>query len=82
MDIFEEGKLILFIAFVVPGFIAIKAYELLSPSKQSDSSKQIIDAVSYSCLNYAILLWPIYLMEISGAKTAHPHLYILFYSFV
>ncbi|MBU1233295.1 MAG: hypothetical protein KKD01_01265 [Proteobacteria bacterium] len=82
MNIWDESKLIIFIAFVVPGFIAIKAYELLSPSRYTDSSKQIIDAISYSCLNYAILLWPIYLVETSKLHTSNPHLYILFYIFV
>ncbi len=79
MSIWEESKLLLFIGFVVPGFIALKAYELLSPSRYADSSKQIVDAVSYSCLNYAILLWPIYLVEISEIRLSHPQLYILFY---
>ncbi len=82
MNIWEEGKLFLFIAFVVPGFIAIKAYELLSPSRYTDSSKQIIDAISYSCLNYAILLCPIYLVETSKLSESNPHLYISFYFFV
>ena len=79
MNIWEESKLILFIGFVVPGFIAIKAYELLSPSIHTDSSKQIVDAVSYSCLNYVLLLWPIYLVETCNIRLSHPHLYILFY---
>ncbi|MDW7774671.1 MAG: DUF6338 family protein [Desulfobulbaceae bacterium] len=82
MNIWEESKLILFIAFVVPGFIAIKAYELLSPSRYIDSSKQIIDAISYSCLNYVILLWPIYMVETSNLRANHPNLYVLFYIFV
>jgi hypothetical protein len=79
VDIFEESKLILFIAFVVPGFIAIKAYELLSPSQERDSSKQLIDAVSYSCLNYAVLIWPIYYLEAINLSKSHPNLYVLFY---
>ncbi|MBR9910400.1 MAG: hypothetical protein GYB33_08635 [Gammaproteobacteria bacterium] len=79
MDIFEESKLILFIAFVVPGFIAIKAYELLSPAQQRDSSKQLIDAVSYSCLNYAVLILPIYYLETNNLSKSHPNLYALFY---
>ena len=79
MNIWDENKLALFIAFVVPGFIAIKVYELLSPSTQVDTSKQVIDAVSYSCLNYAILLWPIYCVESSDLRTSHPQIYALFY---
>lgn len=82
MNIWDESKLIIFIAFVVPGFIAIKAYELLLPSRYSESSKQIIDAISYSCLNYAILLWPIYLIEKSSIPTSHPSLYVIFWSIV
>ena len=79
MNIWDENKLILFIAFVVPGFIAIKVYELLSPSTQVDTSKQVIDAVSYSCLNYAILLWPIYFVEFSNLRANCPQIYVLFY---
>ncbi len=51
MKIWDENKLLIFIAFVVPGFIAIKAYELLTPTRYTESSKQIVDAVAYSCLN-------------------------------
>ncbi len=79
MNIWDENKLALFIAFVVPGFIAIKVYELLSPSRQIDSSKQLIDAISYSCLNYAILLWPIFMVESSELRSCHPQIYALFY---
>lgn len=82
MDIWDETKLLLFIGFVVPGFIAIKAYELLSPSKYIESSKLVIDAVAYSCLNYALLLWPIVLVESSSIRNEHLNLYILFYIFV
>lgn len=79
MDIWDESKLAIFIAFVVPGFIAIKTYELLAPSRYTDSSRQLIDAVSYSCLNYGILLWPIYAIETSAIPEGYPNLYVLFW---
>lgn len=82
MNVWEESKLFLFIVFVVPGFIAIKVYELLSPSRYTESSKQVVDAISYSCLNYAILLYPIYLIETSKLSESSPHIYISFYFFV
>ena len=47
-----------------------------------ESSKQVIDAVAYSCLNYALLLWPIVLVESSSIRDTHLNLYILFYVFV
>ena len=72
----------LFFIFVVPGFIAMKTYGLLYPSSYVDTSKQIVDAISYSCLNYAIWLFPIYLFESYMDNDPYPYLYWLFYIFV
>lgn len=60
MNIWEIDKLFLFIAFIIPGFISIKSYELIHPSDEKDSSKRIIEAITYSCLNYALLGLPLY----------------------
>lgn len=79
MDIWQQDKLIIFIFFVVPGFIAIKFYELLLPSRHTDSAKQIIDAISYSCINYTIMLWPIFMVESYGLRSTHPNFYVFFY---
>lgn len=82
MSIWETDKLVLFIAFVIPGFISIKVYELLFPTNTSDSTKQVIDAIAYSCINYAILLFPILAVEKSGISDSCPTWYGLFYTFV
>lgn len=82
MNIWEVDKLFLFIAFVIPGFISIKAFELLYPAEIKDGSKQIVDAVTYSCINYALLLLPIYCVESSDLYKVHPSLYVMFYVFV
>ncbi len=82
MDIWDENKLIIFIAFVIPGFVSLKLYELLFPSEHRDSSKQIVDAIAYSCLNYAILLWPITAIEKNNLNSTHPNWYAIFYLFV
>lgn len=82
MDIWEANKLIFFIAFVVPGFISLKTYALLQPTQVRDSSQQVIDAVAYSSVNYALLLVPMYLVESYGVRTGHPVLYVFFYTFV
>lgn len=78
MDIWEQDKLILFIAFVIPGFVSLKAYELLFPSQRTDSSTQIIEAVTYSCINYALLFWLIVLAEDRGLKEFSKSLYVFF----
>ena len=82
MITFEQNEFILFIAFVIPGMIAIKTYSLMSPSGYTETSKQIMDAITYSCFNYAVLLWPIYKIETCDIKTIHPDMYVLFYMFV
>jgi hypothetical protein len=82
MDIFETEKLALFIGFVIPGFITLKTFELITSSgKIYDSGHKIIDAISYSCFNYAIWCLPIFYIEKSSAPTI-PFLYIPFYVLV
>jgi hypothetical protein len=82
MNIWEIDKLVLFIAFVIPGFLSLKVYELRNPGVEKDSSKQIIDAVTYSCINYAILSWPILLVQQSNLRLSSPTLYTAFFLFV
>jgi hypothetical protein len=82
MNIWDADKLLIFIGFVISGFISIKSYELLFPGIQQDSSKQVIDAVTYSCINYALLIWPIMAVETSEWKSLHPNLYAAFYMLV
>lgn len=82
MDIWDIDKLFLFIAFVVPGFISIKAYQLFFPGEKHKSSEQIVDAIAYSSINYAILFWAIILVEDSKLRENYPSWYFLFYTFV
>lgn len=47
----------LFLIFFVPGFISIIVYDLRVPGERRDFSKSIFEAVAYSSLNFATLLW-------------------------
>lgn len=76
MDIWALDKLTLFIVFVIPGFITLKTYGLLAATGHRESSQQLIDAVAYSCINYAILAFPILALESSNAKETAPYWYI------
>ncbi len=78
MDILEVDKLILFIAFVIPGFISMKAYQLIFPGMNHPTSEQLIDAISYSCINYAFFILPIWLIETIELKEISFILYYLF----
>lgn len=82
MDIFEGNSLALFIAFVIPGFVSLKAYGLFVPDAPKKSDKLFIDAVAYSSINYALLLWPIYWIENLEVRQSHPFMYVLFYVLV
>lgn len=82
MDIWETNKLILFIAFVVPGFVSLKTYELLFTGSPKEASQQLIDAVAYSSVNYALLLGPIYAIETHNIRETSPFWYVVFYIFV
>lgn len=65
MDLLDYGKLVIFILFVIPGFISLKIYEILQPSVKRESSKLVIDAVAYSCINYAAWGIPLYYMVVT-----------------
>jgi len=82
MDIWELDKLALFIAFVIPGFISIKAYQLAFPGTERVTSDQLIDAIAYSSINYSLLIFPIILVESGKLQETYKFLYYLFYLFV
>ncbi|MCM7097221.1 DUF6338 family protein [Enterobacter kobei] len=62
MELLDYSKLMIFILFVIPGFISLKIYEILQPSIKRESSKLVIDAIAYSCINYAAWGIPLYYM--------------------
>lgn len=82
MDIWEQDKLLLFLAFVMPGFVSLKTYELFFPTQYSGSLHRIVEAITYSCINYAILFWLIVYVETSNISDSWSFLYYLFYVFV
>ncbi|GGE42336.1 hypothetical protein GCM10007421_15600 [Halopseudomonas oceani] len=82
MDIWEIDTLALFIAFVIPGFISIKAYQLAFPGTERATSDQLVDAVAYSSINYALLIFPIISVESGTLSEECRSIYYLFYIFV
>jgi hypothetical protein len=75
MDIWNADKLALFLIFFVPGFISIKIYDLLVPGETRDFSKSLLEAVSYSTLNFAALFWLIALIHGGNFYQQHFNLY-------
>ena len=78
MDIWDKSKLLIFIIFVIPGFLSMKLYSMLHPNVIIDTTKTIIEVVTYSCINYAIWFFPIYYIE-STSYFSTPLSHSLFY---
>lgn len=58
MNIFEPNSLLLFILFFMPGFVAMKIYDLLIPNETRSAPAYVFDAVAYSTINF-IITWPL-----------------------
>jgi len=78
MDIWEKSKLLIFIIFVIPGFLSMKLYSILHPNVMIDTTKTIVEVVTYSCINYAIWFFPIYYIETTSFFVS-PFSYSIFY---
>ncbi|AJY18802.1 DUF6338 family protein [Burkholderia multivorans] len=77
MDITAPDKLLLVVLFVIPGFVAMKTYAILTSGPRLDASKAIIDAVAFSRCNYAVFALPIYAMYRGAWATLHAVAYAL-----
>lgn len=66
-----------FLVFFVPGFISIKVYGLLVPSDERNWSNSLLEAVSYSCINFAVLYVLIAAVSRPGYREAQPSWYYL-----
>ncbi|MEN9581311.1 MAG: hypothetical protein RJA70_4320 [Pseudomonadota bacterium] len=82
MDIWTKNQLALCVAFAIPGFIALKTYSIIQPAAQREASQQLVDAVTYSCVNYAILGVPIYWVHKFKLMDTCPGFTLLFAVFV
>lgn len=71
MDPFSEETVRLIFVFFVPGFISMKIYDMLVPSDRRDFSKSMLEAVSFSCINFAILYWPIVAIHSNDFQYLH-----------
>ena len=78
MEIWKSNELLLFIAFAIPGFVSLRTYSLLVPGESKDSASQVMDAVAYSCMNYALLLAPIYWVDSIRLWESHLAIYLAF----
>lgn len=82
MDISGVDKLYLVVLFVIPGFIGMKFYGIAVAGDKLDASKAVVDAIAFSCLNYAMFSWLIYWVQTSNLKFDYPVAYVACWVFV
>ena len=68
MDVLNLEKLQLFLVIVLPGFVAIKVFDLFSPPVIRDFGASVVEAVVYGLLNFALWAWYLVGVTVDGAK--------------
>jgi len=71
MDIFDSETLRMIVIFFVPGFISMKVYDLCFPSERRDFSKSVLEAVSFSFINFALTYGAIIAIHKSDFQIRH-----------
>ena len=74
MDIWDKSNFLIFIVFVIPGFLSMKMYSILHPNTEIDTTKAIVEVVSCSRINYAIWFTLFILLSRAGIFIAHLHI--------
>jgi hypothetical protein len=62
-DLFTPETLAYFIALFIPGFVIVKVWALLVPSKEPDFTTAFPNVISYSVVHYALTGWPLLLLR-------------------
>jgi Family of unknown function (DUF6338) len=75
-DLLNPEKLPLFLVILLPGFVAIKVYDLLAPPEKRDFGASLIEVAAYGVINFAIWAWVLVGLTLDGAKQ-NPLLYSL-----
>jgi len=73
LDFLNENTIQLIILFIVPGFISLKIWGLINPSKKILISESLIEAIVFSCINYIIVIWAYPLLK----RTSYIYVYYI-----
>lgn len=77
MDLKSTNDILIFIVFFIPGFVMMKTYNLLVARDKVDFSSDFLEAIAFSCLNYAICS-PLILITYTKAWFAfYPNLFLI-----
>jgi len=76
-DIWNTSTLLVFLAFFIPGFIAIQIWGLFVGSDDVDFQKQLPAVIGYSALHYAIFGWLILVAPVGPWRSAAAYIVVL-----
>lgn len=78
-------KLLIVILLLVPGFISMRTWALIVPSRHRSYPESLIDIFTYGLLNYLLLFWLIKHIAAALSSDSHPALLslaVIMYGFV
>lgn len=55
-------EFILFLAFIVPGFLSMRVYGLLLPGDEPSLKENVLEAFAFGILNFVVMYWAISLL--------------------
>jgi hypothetical protein len=61
-----------FLVIILPGFIAMKVYDLFYPPEKRSFGDSLVDAVAYGLFNFCFWSWAIVGMDLRTYPTEHP----------
>lgn len=68
--------LVLFLYFVVPGFVLVKVYDLVVPTERRNFGDSFIDVVAYSFVILTVWFWP-YILLVTNREIFAAWLYYI-----
>ena len=71
-ELLNTDTLSLFLYFVVPGFVAMKVYDLMVPSERRNFGDALIEVVSFSMVNLAFSFWVLAEINKPEFRSIHP----------
>ncbi len=72
MEHFTTSNLVIFAALVVPGFLSMKVFSLFHPRDRVRLKDDLLEAVAFGIVNFALLSWPIARLAEPGFSTTNP----------
>lgn len=79
MDFFQMNYISLFIIFFIPGFVSVKVWGFIVPTKTRNMNEDLFEVISYSCINFALTSWLIIIIRNDTFQSNHPILFVVLF---